>query len=253
MARVYSKEEYLTKLKYIRDSINALMAEFRDINKYAKLQKLSRTEEYTTLIVAMDAKISGLDYNRDDIVSQLSDIPFTLWDREVSPILDDDIGPSKFIVSVTSAFSITASDCDLTGVFANGDTIEVTHAENPLHNGLWVIDTFAGGFVFNLTGFPYEADAFAITSITRSSTTATVTTTDTIANLGLATGDYVKHSGANESAYNVAAQITVTGASTYTYTVSGSPSTPATGTITGRLLADSNSEDTSMIIRLYER
>ena len=68
----------------------------------------------------------------------------------------------------------------------------------------------------------------AVTSITRSGGTATVTTT---LSHGFLTGDSVKHTGANQSDYNITATITVTGTSTYTYTVGGSPATPATGTI----------------------
>jgi hypothetical protein len=69
----------------------------------------------------------------------------------------------------------------------------------------------------------------AITSITRAVSTATVTTT---AAHGFTTGQSVTHAGANQAEYNITATITVTGATTYTYTVSGAPATPATGTIT---------------------
>lgn len=72
--------------------------------------------------------------------------------------------------------------------------------------------------------------ALAITSITSSSTTATVTTT---ANHGLSDGQYVTISGANETAYNGSFQIIVTSETTFTYTCASTPSaTPATGTIT---------------------
>lgn len=74
--------------------------------------------------------------------------------------------------------------------------------------------------------FPYNA---SITSITRSGSTATVTTTSAH---GLETNDKVVIRGVNENEYNGIVQITVTGTSTFTYTVSGSPATPATGTIT---------------------
>ena len=67
----------------------------------------------------------------------------------------------------------------------------------------------------------------AITSITRSSQTATVTTTG---NHGYSTGDVVHIRGANQTEYNGIFYITVTGLTTFTYTVSGSPATPATGT-----------------------
>lgn len=73
----------------------------------------------------------------------------------------------------------------------------------------------------------------AITSISRSVNTATVTTT---APHGLATGQWVTVAGATQYDYNIVAQITVTGASTYTYTVSNTPVTPATGTMTYRVV-----------------
>ncbi|MBK6906480.1 MAG: hypothetical protein IPH08_05000, partial [Rhodocyclaceae bacterium] len=70
---------------------------------------------------------------------------------------------------------------------------------------------------------------YAVTSITRSSTTATVTTTATNS---LSTGQTVVIAGAGEAAYNGSFVITVTSGTTFTYTVAGSPATPATGTIT---------------------
>ena len=70
-----------------------------------------------------------------------------------------------------------------------------------------------------------------ITSITRSGTTATVT----ITGHGLATGDTIDIQGAGQSEYNGIKTITVATVDTFTYTVSGSPTTPATGTITATL------------------
>ena len=68
----------------------------------------------------------------------------------------------------------------------------------------------------------------SVSSITRVSTTATVTTG--LAH-GFSTGNVVYIKGADQSDYNILAQITVTGGTTFTYTVAGSPTTPATGTI----------------------
>jgi hypothetical protein len=68
----------------------------------------------------------------------------------------------------------------------------------------------------------------AVSSITRSSTTATVITATPH---GFTSGQKVVVSGAGETEYNGSFTITVTGPSTFTYTVSGSPATPATGTI----------------------
>lgn len=92
------------------------------------------------------------------------------------------------------------------------------------------------GFNFHILGSEIiiapEVDTptgIAITSITSSSTTATVTTT---ANHGLSDGQYVTISGATQTEYNGSYQITVTAATTFTYTFAGSATTPATGTIT---------------------
>jgi hypothetical protein len=77
--------------------------------------------------------------------------------------------------------------------------------------------------------WPYETTTGAsVTSITRSSTTATVTTA---ASHGLATGAFVLISGAAQTEYNGVHLATVTGAAEFTYPVAGSPATPATGTI----------------------
>lgn len=69
----------------------------------------------------------------------------------------------------------------------------------------------------------------SVTGITRSGTTASVTTSGSH---GKNTGDAVEIAGANETDYNGVFEITVTGANTFDYEVANSPSTPATGTIT---------------------
>lgn len=66
-------------------------------------------------------------------------------------------------------------------------------------------------------------------TITRSGTTATATWIG--GTHPFATGQKIVHSGANQGDYNGAFTVTVTSPSTYTFTVSGSPATPATGTI----------------------
>jgi len=66
-------------------------------------------------------------------------------------------------------------------------------------------------------------------TITSSGGTATVSHSSH----GLATGNMVNIRGADQPEYNGAGKvITVTDANTYTYTISGSPASPATGTIT---------------------
>jgi hypothetical protein len=64
-----------------------------------------------------------------------------------------------------------------------------------------------------------------------SSTGGVATATTPLAH-GYATGDTVVIAGATQTQYNGTVIITVTGTSTFTYPVSGSPTSPATGTIT---------------------
>lgn len=67
-----------------------------------------------------------------------------------------------------------------------------------------------------------------VTSVTRSGSVAAVQKTAH----GFRNGARIAHSGATQPEYNVEAFISVIDANTYTYPVSGSPATPATGTIT---------------------
>jgi len=66
-------------------------------------------------------------------------------------------------------------------------------------------------------------------SLTRSGSTATATTSS---NHNLATGLSVTIAGAGQAEYNITATITVISNTQFTYTVSGTPASPATGTIT---------------------
>jgi hypothetical protein len=71
--------------------------------------------------------------------------------------------------------------------------------------------------------------ALAVTSITSTGGVATMTTA---AAHGLTTGDSVLVAGAAQTEYNGSVTVTVTGASTFTYDIVGTPTSPATGTIT---------------------
>lgn len=70
-------------------------------------------------------------------------------------------------------------------------------------------------------------------SVTRSGDIATVTLTAH----GFNTGDYVEVSGAVQTAYNGKVKVTVSSSSVFTYTVTGTPTTPATGTILAKRAA----------------
>lgn len=89
--------------------------------------------------------------------------------------------------------------------------------------------TGAGELTERLTILSTTPVAIAVASVTRAGAVATVTT---ITPHGFTSGDYVTHAGADQQDYNVEAQVTVTGPTTYTFAVGGTPDTPATGTIT---------------------
>lgn len=77
----------------------------------------------------------------------------------------------------------------------------------------------------------------SVSSITRAGSTATVTTTS---DHGLANNVQVTIAGAGQTEYNVSnTTITVTGSNTFTFAVSGTPVSPATGTITAAYTAAS--------------
>lgn len=80
-----------------------------------------------------------------------------------------------------------------------------------------------------------------VTSITRSSSTATVTTPQ---NHGWSNGDRINVRGANQSEYNGTFVISNVTANTFQYTVTGTPATPATGTISVNRCYLMNANDT---------
>jgi hypothetical protein len=107
---------------------------------------------------------------------------------------------------------------------SDDDCIAVGHTAAGSSNNVLIADNV----VKSRTDALYETTAASVSSITRSSTTATVTTS---AAHGRTTNDKVVIVKANQSEYNGLFTITVTGATTFTYTVSGTPVSPATGTI----------------------
>jgi len=112
---------------------------------------------------------------------------------------------------------------DITEDFTNEDDGDILQVGNGL-----LINRGTTKKALEWDGNIFNTGAVNIDSITRSGTTATVTTEEPHQYL---TNDKVTISGANESDYNGDFIITVTTDTTFTYAVSGSPSTPATGTI----------------------
>ena len=77
-------------------------------------------------------------------------------------------------------------------------------------------------------GYDPKVNDMITVSLTRAAGVATVSSP---IDHGYITGDSVQISGAEQGAYNGTKSITVTGPKTFTYTVTGTPQTPATGTV----------------------
>lgn len=117
----------------------------------------------------------------------------------------------------------------LAATAANGNAVATGTATSNIPAG--TLFTTSDGLIYESTVLVTIATTVLnVLSITRSGTTATVTTDG---DHGLASNVPVTIAGAVETDYNgTDLEIQVTGADTFTYQVTGSPSTPATGTIT---------------------
>jgi len=162
------------------------------------------------------------------------------WKNRVSgyAVIDGSTGNEALFVNVASG-NLTvnvAAGYDTPSIRTAGATVTVvagavtvraravTDVGIPIQNARVILKAS------NDTGpFPYQE----VVSITRSGSTATVTHTAH----NLQTNDYVAIDGADQFEYNGVKLITVTGPNSYTYTVSGTPATPATGTIRATFVA----------------
>jgi hypothetical protein len=119
------------------------------------------------------------------------------------------------ILARTTAFTCSAPHCNIPTIVTSSPTIP---------------DPYAGR-TFGTAPTAPATSSFTVTNITRSGTTATATVASTAA---LFTGQTVAISGATGTStpYNGTFTITVNSSTTFTYTVSGSPPTPAKGTLT---------------------
>ena len=124
-----------------------------------------------------------------------------------------------FVATATKVYTFASSNGAVTTIaYPANEIIETTDKSTDIFQ--------FGGMVYILRGD--LGKAVTITSITSSSTTATVNATAH----GLSTNMYVRVAGAAQAPYNGDYQITVTGANAFTYVFAGSGTSPATGTIT---------------------
>lgn len=158
----------------------------------------------------VDSMSVGFDENNDNIKELLKQLfPQTATD--------------EYLESWASWFGITRKD----PVKAEGYVVftGVTSTAIPIST---LIQKADGTQYETQVASTISAQSIGISTLTRSGTTATATTSS---NHNLATGLSVTISGASQSEYNITATITVISNTQFTYTISGSPATPATGTI----------------------
>ena len=158
----------------------------------------------------VDSMSTGFDENNDNVKELLKQLfPQTATD--------------EYLEAWASWFGITRKD----PVKAEGYVVFTGVVSTPIP-----ISTL----IQKADGTQYETQASAtiatqsigISTLTRSGLTATATTSS---NHNLATGVSVTISGATQTEYNITATISVISNTQFTYTISGSPATPATGTI----------------------
>lgn len=107
------------------------------------------------------------------------------------------------------------------------DNVTIANIANEEWDNVTKQESFDGDLEYRCF---YLANTFvaAVTSITRSGSTAHATTA---AAHGLTTGDEITIVGAVQPEYNGTFEVTVIDADEFEYTVSGAPATPATGTL----------------------
>ena len=110
--------------------------------------------------------------------------------------------------------------------YRTGDTVTISGADQSAYNGDFVVT------VLSSTSFTYQlvteiGQTFSVTALTRVSTTATGTTSSAH---GFAVGQVIAISGADPDGYNGNKTLLTASGTTFTYTVSSSLTTPATGT-----------------------
>jgi hypothetical protein len=125
--------------------------------------------------------------------------------------------------------------------FRTGDQITISGANEPGYNGTFTVTVdpaVPNAFTYQV-GTPLQ-----VQSITFANGLATVTTA---APHKLTSGIQVIIGGADQAAYNGTFAVTVTGTNTFTYPVSGTPASPATGTLSAIALPPSPATGTIVV------
>lgn len=183
---------------------------------------------------ALSAKLTGFN---DPTGKSLSDLTSGLVYEEKSAratavgAVASDLSTLSTTVGghTTSISSLTTTTNGLSGQY----TLKIDN--NGFLSGWGLASESAGGTPFSQ--FIFQADRFSVinpnvapiaATITRSGSVATAVTASAH---GLTSNAYVVIAGADQREYNGTKQTTVVNTTTFTFTVSGTPATPATGSI----------------------
>ncbi|MGD9276259.1 MAG: baseplate J/gp47 family protein [Candidatus Pacearchaeota archaeon] len=178
-------------------------------NELPVLNPFLRTSYIRALCVGISGRIFDLYKQESQIKNEMfsqtaKDITFL---RQIGLLKGIDVNPASTALGFITATGSIGSTITLGTIYQNESDIQY--------------EVINGNY--NITQHIYNV------GITRSGIIATVTTS---INHKLAPNISVTIAGANESEYNGTFTILETTENTFTYTVSGSPATPATGTIT---------------------
>lgn len=141
---------------------------------------------------------------------------------------------STFYNNTGGALTINLDGASGNATYRNGSGASTTIASDPVTTTITVKDGVSLANIQNARVYMMASDATGdlpyqeSVTITSSGTTATVAHTGH----GMASGDFALIEGADQQNYNGCYEITVTGVDAYTYTMPGSATSPATGTIT---------------------
>jgi hypothetical protein len=129
--------------------------------------------------------------------------------------------------------TINASGCSGLTYF-NGTSATTNIVSDPVTTTITVKDINTGSVLQYARVLLVASDATGDLPYQESVTVSRIISTATVTHTGhgMATGDFALIQGATQEEYNGCFEITVITANTYTYTVPGTPTSPATGTIT---------------------
>jgi len=179
-------------------------------------------------------KVNDRFFGLLDTIQSGADEAATLAAAATDPILFGDlqqINSNTLSTTTLTAYSLSGSDRGWQILLRNDPDGSGVRNEEKTVNAAKVV----AGVVYFATSTPISSGTtVSVSSITRSSTTATVTTATTHPFL---TGDRVTVSGATQTGYNGTFTITKVSSTSFTYSVANTVVTPATGTI----LANGNS------------